>query len=308
MFGPSINGWIGSGEIFWNEQSDWHYTFFVFQLVFCGTAATIVSGAVAERMKFSGYLLATVIISLLIYPVFGHWAWGNLLIPDNPAWLADMGFIDFAGSTVVHSVGAWTALAGIIVLGPRIGRFDSNGRAVKIHGHSAVLATAGAIILWIGWMGFNGGSTTVGSPAFAHIISNTMVSAAFGGVVAMTIGRMQDGLFRPVWPINGVLGGLVGITAGCDAVTTHGGAMIVGLDQRRHGVCGELGWLKRSSSSTTPSAPWPSTASAGPGGTILVGVLATPDALADRFTAGAGRRADCSVSAWASPGRSPSPM
>ena len=278
MFGPSIDGWIGTGEIFWNDQSDWHYTFFVFQLVFCGTAATIVSGAVAERMKFSGYLLATVIISLLIYPVFGHWAWGNLLIPDNPAWLADMGFIDFAGSTVVHSIGAWTALAGIIVLGPRIGRFDANGRAVKIHGHSAVLATAGAIILWIGWMGFNGGSTTVGSPAFAHIISNTMVSAAFGGVVAMTIGRVQDGLFRPMWPINGVLGGLVGITAGCDAVTTHGAA-IIGLTSGF--VVYAASWAVEEILKLDDAVGAVAVHGAcGAWGTVLVGVLATPDALA----------------------------
>ncbi|MGF1592003.1 MAG: ammonium transporter [Kiloniellaceae bacterium] len=228
MFGPSAGGWFGIANPFWNHSGDWDFTFFVFQLVFCGTAATILSGAVAERMRFGGYLVAAVCVALFIYPVFGHWAWGNLLVADNEAWLADMGFIDFAGSTVVHSVGGWIGLAAIVVAGARIGRFDSDGNPVPIHGHSAVLATMGAILLWVGWIGFNGGSTTAGTPAFAHIISNTMLSACFGGAVAMTLGRLHEGLHRPVWPINGVLGGLVGITAGCDVLTTTG-AIVVGL-------------------------------------------------------------------------------
>ncbi|WP_193370612.1 ammonium transporter [Pelagibius marinus] len=228
MFGPSFGGWLGFEMPFWNQRDDWDFTFFVFQLVFCGTAATILSGAVAERMRFSGYLIAAVCVALFIYPVFGHWAWGNLLISDNPAWLADMGFIDFAGSTVVHSVGGWIGLAAIVVAGARIGRFDDDGNALPIHGHSAVLATMGAIVLWVGWIGFNGGSTTAGTPAFAHIISNTILSACFGGAVAMILGRLHDGLHRPVWPINGVLAGLVGITAGCDVLDTFG-AIIIGL-------------------------------------------------------------------------------
>ncbi|MEQ9607769.1 MAG: methyl-accepting chemotaxis protein, partial [Kiloniellaceae bacterium] len=175
-----------------------------------------------------GYLIAAVCVALFIYPVFGHWAWGNLLIADNTAWLADMGFIDFAGSTVVHSVGGWIGLAAIVVAGARIGRFDENGNPLPIHGHSAVLATMGAIILWVGWIGFNGGSTTAGTPAFAHIVSNTILSACFGGAIAMAIGRWHEGLHRPVWPINGVLAGLVGITAGCDVLDTYG-AIAVGL-------------------------------------------------------------------------------
>jgi Amt family ammonium transporter len=228
MFGPSVGGWFGFESPFWNHSGDWDFTFFVFQLVFCGTAATILSGAVAERMRFGGYLIASVCIAMFIYPVFGHWAWGNLLIADNPAWLADMGFIDFAGSTVVHSVGGWIGLAAIVVAGARIGRFDEAGNPLPIHGHSAVLATMGAILLWVGWIGFNGGSTTAGTPAFAHIVSNTILSACFGGAVAMGLGRLHEGLHRPVWPINGVLGGLVGITAGCDVLTTYG-AIVIGL-------------------------------------------------------------------------------
>ena len=140
----------------------------------------------------------------------------------------DNGFVDFAGSTVVHSVGGWVALAGVIVIGPRIGRFNEDGTVNPIHGHSYALATLGAIILWVGWIGFNGGSTTVGDPSFAHIIFNTMVSASFGGLIGTIIGRFHDGLFKPDRSINGVLGGLVAITAGCDVVTTYG-AVLMGM-------------------------------------------------------------------------------
>lgn len=221
MFGKTAGGFLGTDHFFFNQLDDWSFTFFVFQLMFCGTAATIVSGAVAERMRFSGYLAATLVISVLIYPVFGHWAWGNLLFSDNAAWLADLGFIDFAGSTVVHSVGGWISLAGVIVIGPRIGRFDAKtGKPVQIQGHSPVLATTGALLLWLGWIGFNGGSTTAGNSGVAHIVSNTMLAGAFGGIASMLAGRMKDGLFRPDRSINGILGGLVGITAGCDAVST----------------------------------------------------------------------------------------
>jgi Amt family ammonium transporter len=228
MFGNSFGGFIGlQWDLFaFDSLSEWGFTFFVFQAVFCGTAATIVSGAVAERMKFGGYLVITVFIAIVIYPVFGHWAWGNLLNGDNPAYLGDKGFIDFAGSTVVHSIGGWVSLAGIVVIGARHGRFDANGKPVQIHGHSPVLATMGALILFVGWIGFNGGSTTAGTPAFAHIVSNTIIAAAFGGLASMFAGRLQDGLFRPDRSINGLLGGLVAITAGCDAVHTWGAIAI----------------------------------------------------------------------------------
>ena len=229
MFGTSMGGWIGwQSDLFaWDTAADWNYTFFVFQAVFVGTAATIVSGAVAERMVFMGYVAMAALISLVIYPVFGHWAWGNLLNGDNVAWLADKGFIDFAGSTVVHSVGAWVALAGIIIIGPRMGKYNEDGSANSIQGYSVVLATAGAIILLFGWIGFNGGSTTAGTPDFARIIANTLLAAVFGGTAAFLVGWVRDGLFRPNRSINGMLAGLVAITAGCDAVNPHG-AVIIG--------------------------------------------------------------------------------
>lgn len=235
MFGPSASGWFGSpGDLStFGMIDDWSYTFFVFQAVFVGTAATIVSGSVAERMKFSGYLVMSVILALVIYPVFGHWAWGNLLIGDNPAWLADIGFIDFAGSTVVHSVGGWVALAGIVVLGSRLGRFDENGQVNRIQGHSMVLSAGGAIILLVGWIGFNGGSTTAGTPDFARVVANTIIAASFAGISSLIAGRLYDGLYLPSRSINGLLAGLVGITAGCFAVGPHG-AMAIGI------ICGAL--------------------------------------------------------------------
>ncbi|MEM6712366.1 MAG: ammonium transporter [Pseudomonadota bacterium] len=235
MFGTSQGGflgWSGSMAAF-NNMDDWAFTFFVFQAVFVGTAATIVSGAVAERMAFSAYLLMAVGLAAIIYPVFGHWAWGNLLIGDNTAWLADAGFIDFAGSTVVHSVGAWVGLAAIVVLGPRIGRFKADGTPSPIHGHSLVLSTGGAIILLFGWIGFNGGSTTAGTPDFARVIANTIIAGTFGAVAAFLIGRFYDGMSVPTRSVNGLIGGLVGITAGCYAVNPHG-AMMIGL------ICGVM--------------------------------------------------------------------
>ena len=268
MFGPSVAGWYGQpgGLSAFAVDDPWIYTFFVFQAMFVGTAATIVSGAVAERMSFRGYLAMALLMALLIYPVFGHWAWGNLLNTDNQPWLASQGFIDFAGSTVVHSVGGWVALAGIVVLGPRIGRFDEQGRPSTIHGHSTVLSAAGALLLFVGWIGFNGASTTAGTPALAKIVANTVLSASFAGVVAMVIGRWRDGLWVPSRSINGLLAGLVGITAGCDAVGPVGaawigaicGAAVVAAEDLLlrvfklddvvgavsvHGVCGAIGTL-----------------------------------------------------------------
>ncbi|WP_417817295.1 ammonium transporter [Tritonibacter scottomollicae] len=227
MFGTSRTGWFGTDTFAIKQADDWHYTFFVFQAVFAGTAATIMSGAVAERMRYGVYVAAALFIGLIVYPISGHWAWGNLLNGENPAYLADKGFIDFAGSTVVHSVGAWVALAGIVVLGARIGKFNADGKPNLLHGHSYVLATGGAIILWVGWIGFNGGSTTAASPDIAHIVLNTLLAACFGGVMGILTGRVIDPVNIPHRPINGSLAGLVAITAGCDAVTVQG-AVIIG--------------------------------------------------------------------------------
>ncbi|MEL0010576.1 MAG: ammonium transporter, partial [Bacteroidota bacterium] len=160
MFGTSAGGWIGTDGFLLGEIGDysveWSYTFFFFQAVFAATAATIVSGAVAERTAFNSYLIFSVIITAFIYPVFGSWAWGSLFNGDG--WLEGLGFIDFAGSTVVHSVGGWAALAGALVVGPRTGKYI-DGKPQLIKGHSMPLAALGVFILWLGWFGFNAGST-----------------------------------------------------------------------------------------------------------------------------------------------------
>ncbi len=215
MFGPTLGGWIGTGGFFLAGLGDdpWTFAFFVFQAVFAATAATIVSGAVAERTKFTGYLLFSVVITGLIYPVFGSWAWGSLF--NGSGWLENLGFIDFAGSTVVHSVGGWAALAGALVVGPRVGKYDEMGRPRHIAGHSLPLAALGVFILWFGWFGFNAGSTTEGSTDIALIAINTFLAAGAGATAAMLLTWSRSGKPDAPMTLNGVLGGLVGITAGC---------------------------------------------------------------------------------------------
>ncbi|MGH1413053.1 MAG: ammonium transporter [Pelagimonas sp.] len=231
MFGPSL-GWFGwAPKTTLTMTESWPLIFFSFQAVFAGTAATIMSGAVAERMRFGAYLIMAALLAGLFYPLFGHWAWGNLLDPTNPAWLADRGFMDFAGSSVVHAAGGWFALGVIIVLGPRVGRFGPNGKPVAMNGHSLVLSAAGAVILLFGWFGFNAGSTVSADASVAAILANTLIAAVFGGAAGMLIGRVIDGFFLPHRGINGLLGGLVGITAGCAFVDLQG-AMAIGV------ICG----------------------------------------------------------------------
>ncbi|MCM2678274.1 ammonium transporter [Echinimonas agarilytica] len=230
MFGDGASGWFGSNGFFGALlNTPYDFAFFLFQATFVGTAATIVAGAVAERMKFKAYLIVSVVISLIIYPVSGHWMWGSLLMPDNQGWLEAKGFMDFAGSTVVHSVGAWVALAAIIVLGPRAERFDDNGDAQDIPGHNLLLSTLGVFILWFGWIGFNGGSTLKAEGAIAKIVVNTMLAASAGGLTAVAISWVaHQGQIRVERALNGIIAGLVSITAGC-AFVDPGNAIIIGI-------------------------------------------------------------------------------
>ncbi|MEM7042972.1 MAG: ammonium transporter [Pseudomonadota bacterium] len=230
MFGPSIEGLIGFdvGFIGFDHFDDKTYAFFLFQALFCGTAATIMSGVVAERMRLSAYLMAIPVVTIIIYPVVGHWTWGDLLSSDNAPFLASWGFIDFAGATVVHAVGAWIGLAALIIIGPRLGRFDDNGRPTRIQGHSMVLATLGLFFIWFGWIGFNGGSALAGTAVIAPIIVKTVIAGAFGGVTGLLWGHIRDTEFQPHRMMNGVLAGLVAVTAGCDLVT-GGGAVVLGI-------------------------------------------------------------------------------
>ncbi|MEO0560354.1 MAG: ammonium transporter [Bacteroidota bacterium] len=231
MFGPSLGGLFGTSGFgltgIEGQDTMWTYAFFFFQAVFAATAATIVSGAVAERVKFSAYLVFSVVIVGLIYPVFGSWAWGGLF--NGGGWLESLGFLDFAGSTVVHSVGGWAALAGVLVVGARAGKYDEDGAPVAIPGHSLPLAALGVFILWFGWFGFNAGSTTAGDPIIALIAANTFLSAGAGALGAMIVTWIRGGMPDVGMTLNGVLGGLVGITAGCDAVLPIGAIAIGGI-------------------------------------------------------------------------------
>jgi Amt family ammonium transporter len=228
MYG-SGSGFIGKIE--WFSKIDHgasvglpNMAFFFFQLVFAATAATIVSGAMAERTKFKAYLIYSLVISAVIYPVSGHWVWGG-------GWLSAMEtpFHDFAGSTVVHSVGGWIALIGAAFLGPRKGKYK-NGKAMAIPGHSLTLAALGVFILWVGWFGFNPGSTLgLSNPGLvASIFVTTNGAAAAGGIATLAITWIRYGKPTFSMTLNGVLAGLVAITAGCDVVTP-GGAIVIGF-------------------------------------------------------------------------------
>ena len=228
MYGESIGGFIGMPSLFINDNGIGDYankTDLMFQTVFAATAATIVSGAVAERTKFSAYIIFTIVITVFIYPISGHWKWGG-------GWLDQLGFLDFAGSTIVHSVGAWVGLAGAITLGPRMGKYV-NGKARAIPGHNLVLGALGVFILWFGWFGFNPGSQlgAAGNDnalAIAHIALTTNLAAAGGAMAALFTSWMKYKRPSLSLALNGALAGLVGITAGCDIVSP-GGALIIGL-------------------------------------------------------------------------------
>jgi Amt family ammonium transporter len=229
MFGVSAGGFMGTSGFFLDGfTSDFDYTFFIFQAVFAGTAVTIVSGAVAERMQFKAYMIIAVIVTSIIYPVVGHWGWGGAILEGETGWLAEKGFIDFAGSTIVHSVGAWVGLAGAIIVGARVGRFDQNGKPVEMQPFSQTYIALGVFILWFGWFGFNGGSTLTGDGSFAKVIVNTVLSAAFGGIVSFVISTTFYGKPYVEKVLFGILAGLVGITAGCSAVEPVG-AIVIGV-------------------------------------------------------------------------------
>ncbi len=229
MFGISKSGWLGTSGFFLSDFTPggdpWVLAFWMFQAVFAATAATIVSGAMAERTKFSGYLVYSVVVSAIIYPVFGSWAWGGLY--KGSGWLEGLGFIDFAGSTVVHSVGGWAALAGAIVLGPRLGKYTKEGEVKPILGHNLPLASLGVFILWVGWFGFNPGSTTAATKDIAMIFVNTNLSAAAGAILAMCVSWMKFGKPDISMSLNGALAGLVAITSPCATVSPLS-AVIIG--------------------------------------------------------------------------------
>jgi len=221
MFGTS-SGWYGSDKFFFDSGKPWEFSLLFFQMMFAATAATIVSGALAERIRFNAYLIGSFVITMLIYPVYGGWAWN-----DN-GWLRQLGFKDFAGSSVVHSVGAWCALAGLAALGPRLGRYATDGTPRPIPGHNLPFVALGGLILWFGWFGFNAGSTTEANADIGKIALNTHLSACAAATGTIVLCNL---LRRPVLLtgiVNGSLAGLVAITAGC-AYVSPSSAICIGL-------------------------------------------------------------------------------
>ena len=220
MFGGT-GALIGGLDLFSMKSTD--YTTMIFQTVFCATSATIVSGAMAERTKFSSYCIYSALISLFVYPISGHWIWGG-------GWLAQLGFHDFAGSTAVHMVGGVAAFVGAAILGPRIGKYDKNGKPNAILGHSMTLAALGVFILWFCWFGFNGCSTVAlsgdGATNAARIFYTTNLAAAMATVTVLIITWVRYKKPDVSMTLNGSLAGLVAITAGCDTVTPAGAALI----------------------------------------------------------------------------------
>ncbi len=230
MFGKDALGIIGIPGFFADGTAENaadsinNYAFLFFQTVFCATAATIVSGAMAERTKFISYCVYSAVISAVIYPIAGHWIWGG-------GWLAQLGFHDFAGSTAVHSIGGWCALVGATILGPRIGKYTKEGKSNAIPGHSLTLGALGVFILWMGWFGFNPASSLgiTGDGALelsSRVFITTNLAAAAAAAVTMIVTWLKYGKPDVSMTLNGVLAGLVAITAGCDVVSPAGAAII----------------------------------------------------------------------------------
>ena len=221
MFGKSFNGLFGTDLFMFATDISQYQTYFVFQAMFVATAATIISGAVAERLKFVGYLVMTIFATGIIYPIVGHWAWSSSYLGEamNKGWLAALGFVDFAGSTIVHSVGGWIALSGVLILGPRIGKYSDANKG-KFTGSSFPLAVLGTLILWFGWFGFNGGSNGAMDDAVPLILINTFLAAAFGLLTSLVISFAIFKKPDPFYVILGPLAGLVSITAACNSVNS----------------------------------------------------------------------------------------
>ena len=229
MFGADKFGIIGGLDLFTRGNYDSNvptYAFLIFQTVFCATSATIVSGAMAERTKFSSYCIYSLVISALVYPISGHWIWGG-------GWLSQLGFHDFAGSTAVHMVGGVAALIGATVLGPRIGKYTKDGKSNEIPGHNLPIGALGVFILWFCWFGFNGCSTLSATGddsilSMSSIFVTTNLAAASAATTVMLITWIKDKTPSVTMTLNGALGGLVAITAGCDMVSPVG-AFIIGI-------------------------------------------------------------------------------
>ncbi|MEM6519456.1 MAG: ammonium transporter [Cyanobacteria bacterium P01_C01_bin.70] len=278
MFGRSHFGWVGTTA--WapevGQGDTWLIVFFLFQAMFCSTAVTIVSGAVAERMCFSSYLAISLLVSGLIYPIFGHWAWNGLELGSSDGWLGQLGFVDFAGSTVVHSVGGWVALAAAVLVGPRMGRFSHKRRRQLLVGYDLPLSLLGTLLLWLGWFGFNGGSVLALNEQVPGIITNTVMAGAAGLVTPILLSIFQKKRLAVSRVANGSLAGLVAITASCHAVNTRE-AIVIGAIGSLCMLLAEA-QLQRYRIDDVVGAI-PVHLAAGAWGTLAVGLLCDPDLL-----------------------------
>ncbi len=269
MFGADSFGLFGSPNLLLQGLAQEDMLHFLFQVTFCSTAATIVSGGVAERCRFLPYVVVSLFVGVLIYPIFGHWVWGG-------GWLGSLGFHDFAGSSVVHMIGGFVALAGIQRLGPRLGRFDSEGRPLRLPASSMPLMTLGVLILLFGWLGFNGGSAPLG-PDTPLILVNTLMAACFGGLVCLLGTWAFGGVAAVDLFLNGVLGGLVAVTACADIIPVTAAApvgIIGGV-----AVLGGTKLLERLRLDDAVGA-FPVHGAAGVAGVLCTALFARPDALA----------------------------
>tara|TARA_B100000768_G_scaffold152643_1_gene148417 strand:- start:2496 stop:4727 length:2232 start_codon:yes stop_codon:yes gene_type:complete len=229
MYGTSVSGLFGNSFYFFTTKVAGYQTYFVFQAMFVATAATIVSGAVAERLKFFSYLIITFVTSGFLYPIVGHWVWAFNF--DNPTeklgWLGNLGYLDFAGASVVHSVGGWTALSVLLIIGSRTGRFRKGKKRSSFQGSNTPIAALGALILWFGWFGFNGGANGAMDLKIPLILINTFLSASFGLIFSSILGVIVLKKPEPMFMITGPLAGLVSITASC-AYVDPADAIIIG--------------------------------------------------------------------------------
>ena len=271
MYGAGHASGLFGTDLFLKTHADGASAFFLYQLVFCSAAATVVGGALAERTRLTGYLVISALVAAVFYPLAGHWIWGGALENGTPGWLAARGFVDFAGSTVVHGTGGWLALAAVLIVGPRIGRFDDN--TPPLRGSNYPVATVGVLVLWFGWFGFNGGSAFGYDESVPVILVNTSLSAAAGGFALLSWAWIKERKPDIAASLNGTIAGLVGVTAGCHLYETTDAVLVGVLCAMACGLATKL--LERLRVDDVIGA-WPAHAVAGGVGTLLVAVLGDP--------------------------------
>ena len=268
MFGIGESNGLYGTTMFMKAHADGATAFFLFQLVFCGAAATIVGGALAERTRLSAYLVISALVAAVFYPLMGHWVWGGTLGEGTPGWLAQRGFIDFAGATVVHGTGGWLALAAVMIVGPRLGRFAKD--APTLRGSNYPVATVGVLVLWFGWFGFNGGSLFEYNGQVPIVIVNTSLAAAAGGFALLSWAWIKERKPNISTSLNGTIAGLVGVTAGAHIFEATD-AIVVGIVSAI--ACGLATNLLDKLKIDDVIGAWPAHAIAGAAGTLMVALM-----------------------------------